>query len=441
MTHSDPAAVTLRERTVPVLGHWDVVVCGGGPAGCAAAWAAARAGARTLLIERDGHCGGTTVSSLVCVVLSTNGVDLQGVWHEWARALARRDGFGGLDQGRHTLGPHWWCGTVHPEAVKVAWDEVLTAAGVELLHHAWATSAICDDAGRVCGVTIACAAGQRAVLAKQVVDASGDGVVAADAGATWDCGHAGQPWAMGVGIMWRVADAPGIAAVDAGVALRGRGRRIAGSTECLGGLLRVLAVDPLDPFALTRASREGRAEVWSRQGGRLRAADGALLVATPNRPGVRSSRRIHGVATVSDEDLLGLTKHAHSIARASWEIDVHPAETAHGKVINLSDPRVARHHEGVQNGDWCDIPFGALVPRGVDGVLLAGRCISAGHLALSSLRIQQTCMAIGEAAGTAAAWCAARGVPARDLDGAELSAHLTHTRAAIEPFWRQPVTV
>lgn len=427
-THPEPA------RSLPVLGTWDVVVCGGGPAGCAAARTAALAGARTLLIERDGHLGGTAVSSLVSVILSTNAMDFQGVWHDWARALERLGGISRLARGRHPVCPDWICGAVHPEAVKQAWDALLAEAGVELLHHAWIGGALRDGAGTVVGVAVQTVAGRQAVLAQQVVDASGDAVVAADAGAAYDCGHAGKPWAMGVGIMWRMGGVPGLAGVEPGAPQPGRGRRLPGAQECIGGMMRVLTVDPLDAFALTRASREGRSAIWQRIGGNVRAADGATLLETPNRPGVRSSRRVRGLACVQDHDCMALTRHPHGIARASWEVDIHPAEVPDGKAVDLDDPDYRERFAGTRAGGWFDIPFGALVPQGVAGLLVAGRCISASHIAQSSLRIQQTCMALGEAAGLAAALCAGRGIPAAALGEAELAATLAARRTAIAPW-------
>src|SRR3954462_10907494 len=125
---------TYREppRDLPVLGEWDVVVCGGGPAGCSAAIAAARAGARTLLLEKEGYLGGATVMSLVCVILSTNGVDFQGIWHEWIHGLRRRNGVSDI-----TGDPPHIRGGVSPEVVKFVWDDLLGAAGAQILHHAY----------------------------------------------------------------------------------------------------------------------------------------------------------------------------------------------------------------------------------------------------------------------------------------------------------------
>ena len=87
------------ESRAKVIGDYDVVVCGGGPAGCAAAMNAARHGARTLIVEKDGHLGGQASSGLVCVILSTNGVDFQGIWHEWARELHKLGGIQGGQGG------------------------------------------------------------------------------------------------------------------------------------------------------------------------------------------------------------------------------------------------------------------------------------------------------------------------------------------------------
>ena len=101
---------------VPVLAEYDVVVAGGGPAGCAAAIYAARHGAKTLLMEKEGYLGGATVAQLVIPILSTNGVDFQGVWHEWGQALKKRDGITEITRQR-IFTAHWYVGSVDPEMV------------------------------------------------------------------------------------------------------------------------------------------------------------------------------------------------------------------------------------------------------------------------------------------------------------------------------------
>lgn len=414
---------TEPERQVPVLADFDVVVCGGGPAGCAAATAAARQGALTLLIERDGYLGGTTVTSLVCVVLSTNGVDFQGVWHDWARALQKRGGWSGLARNRHPLGPHWLAGTVDPELVKYAWDDVVSEAGVKLLHHVW-FGGVMKEAGCVTGVLVETKAGRRAIRAKRVVDCTGDADVCAAAGAEFDIGLEGKPWAMGVGYMWRLLAGEAIDTVEPGQIVPGAGRRLGQSGMCIGGMLRVLKVDPLDPWALSEATRDGRTEVWNK------LKPGQRLVDTAARPGVRSSRRVRGLERATDADSWELRKHSDTIARASWEIDIHSAELPHALGVKFDDPAYRERFEATKKGDWFDIRYGSLVPKGVDNILVAGRCISADHFAQASLRIQQTCMATGQAAGMAAALSIAENTSPRELDVMKLVNQLERDRAA-----------
>ena len=173
---------TIQEsaRDVPVLGEYDVVVCGGGAAGCAAAIGAARHGARTLLIEKNGYLGGATVSQLVAHILSTNGVDFQGIWHEWIHVVRER---GGLANDRLLQRHGQIRGGVDPEVVKFAWDDLIEDAGVVQLLHSWCSTAIVED--REClGVIVETRAGRRAVLAGRTIDCTGDGVVCAAAGVT-----------------------------------------------------------------------------------------------------------------------------------------------------------------------------------------------------------------------------------------------------------------
>ena len=124
----------------------------------AAAIAAARLGAETLLIEKDGYLGGATVSQLVSHILSTNGVDFQGVWHEYACGLRQRGGFRELEG----FGSGQIRGAVDPEMVKYVWDELLAAAGAEQLLHAWGANAIVED-GLCRGVLLETRAGRRAM--------------------------------------------------------------------------------------------------------------------------------------------------------------------------------------------------------------------------------------------------------------------------------------
>ena len=420
------------EKTVPVLGEWEVVVCGGGPSGCAAAIAAARGGARTLLVEKEGHLGGAPVTQLVIPVLSTNGVDFQGVWHEWAGALKK---LGGITEIR--CGPRfttrWYTGSVDPEMVKFAWDELLSQAGVELLHHALVAGAIVED-GTVRGVLVETRAGRRALLAERVVDCTGDAAVCAAAGVPYECGAHGKPWAMGVGKMWRCGGVPVPPGALAGQIGGGFGRTVANRMTERISMLRVLRIDPLDPWDLTRAEREARSRIWQQVQEKRKQPgfEGVYLLDTASNPGVRSSRRVKGLATAMADDAWNFRKYSDGIARSSWEIDIHSPEDM-SKSVAYDDESYRPRIERAEAGDYFDIRCGCLVPEGVDNLLVAGRCISAEHEAQSSLRIQQTCMATGQAAGTAAAISLRQDATPRELDAMQVLAQLETDRAAVAP--------
>jgi hypothetical protein len=204
---------------------------------------------------------------------------------------------------------------------------------------------------------------------------------------------------------------------------------------------RVLKVNPLDPFDFTRAEREGRQQAWECADACRRFAPGfeeAYLLDTSAQIGLRSSRRLKGLARVTAEDAIEFRKYPDGIARASWDIDVWGATsyTAPTRVAGLRVDWGSEFHNQRRvkhiAGEYFDIRYGCIVAAGIDNLLMAGRCLSAEHVAQSSLRIQQTCMATGQAAGTAAALSLQAGVVPAELDPAVLVAQLEKDRA-VEP--------
>lgn len=457
---------TIHEppRDVPALGCFDIVVCGAGAAGCAAAIGAARHGAETLLIEKDGYLGGATVSQLVGHILSTNGVDFQGVWHDWIRAVRAR---GGLAGGRLQRRPGQIRGGVDPEVVKYAWDDLLTAAGVRQLLHAWCSMPLVE-AGVCRGVIIETRAGRRAVLAKRVIDCTADGVVCAAAGVPWEQGDGTHPWGQALTKVFRMRNVhwpPGgyrpadleaarqalAAAVargdyDSPVVANGRVLKYATGdwvhesvvhyrTEHNQFPSRVLRVDPLDPFEVTRAEREGREQAWQCADFLKRYVPGyadAYLLDTSAHIGVRDSRRIRGLASASADDAWHLRRHSDGIARSSWDIDIWPADSYDAAAVPRGEEHYREREKRVRDGEWFDIRYGCLVAVGIDNLLVAGRCLSAERAAQASLRIQQTCQATGEAAGVAAAMSLQTDVTPRELDPAVVVAQLAKDRD-VEP--------
>lgn len=447
-------------RDLPVLGEHDVIVVGGGPAGCAAALSASRHGAETLLVEKYGYLGGATVSQMVGTILSTNGVDFQGVWHEFMHVMKSRGGVREPVQ----LSTGEIRGSVDPEIVKHAWDELLSEAGVHLLHHALAAGAVVKDQ-KMEGILVETQARRSAIYGRRVVDCTGDGVVCAQAGVPWEQGDGTHKWAMACTTIFRMGNVhkpegfptPGHEKrLEEGtrkalenqeystpIIVSGRAQAYARKwrgwtapphrTETTHLTGRVLKVNPLDPWDLTWAEREGREQAWQVQDYYRRYSPGyekAYLLDTSTHVGIRSSRRIHGLMKVCREDVIGLRKYSDGIARSSWKVDIWPGDS-------YTAPPDAHTNEEwssrIRQGDYFDVRYGCIVAKGVDNLLVAGRCLSADHWAQSSLRIQQTCQSTGQAAGTAAALSLKEEVTPRQLDGMKVVAQLEEDRAAIEP--------
>jgi len=449
-------------REVPILGEFDVLVVGGGPAGCSAALYAARHGANVLLVEKDGYLGGATVSQLSVNINSTNGVDFQGVWHEFMHVMQRLGGVRPIAR-RKEYEIH---GNLDPEVVKRAWDLLLSEARVSLLHHAYAAGAIVED-GAINGILVETKAGRAALMARRVIDCTGDGVVCAAAGVPWEQGDGLYQWAMSCTTLFRLGNVhkpegfpteehlrkmeqglrEALEHAEYTTPIITSGRVLAVAKEWFSPLpayrpelrpntSRVLQVNPLDPWDITRAEREGREQAWQvaefyRK--YVPGCDRSYLLDTAAHIGVRSSRRACGLATLTDQDVIEFHKYRDSIARGSWHIDLWPANSYTKDPTPVEDPEYRKRITRMKAGDYYDIRYGCIVARGVENLLVAGRCISAEHVAQASARLQQTCMSTGQAAGTAAALSLRLGTPLQDLDPSLVVNQLRTDRASVAP--------
>jgi len=385
--------VTQPERGLPVVHETDVLVVGGGAAGFAAAVAAARAGAKTTIVERYGFFGGQWTGGMVLVVMGTHAVvdgklkkTLRGIGDELLERLNQVPG-GVINQVEGKYNP-----TVDPEATKFVMDEMIAEAGVQVLLHSWAVEIVTEN-GRPRGVVVEGKAGRQAILGKVIVDATGDGDVFAAAGAEYEQRlHA-------IGLVHRMGN------VDRAdrAKLKEAGFASLGSATPLPAVswvnLRGPSTDALDTKELSRLEMEHRRSIWQRVQ-KLRAAPGGehlYLLDTAPQLGVRTTRILAGVECLTRADTKASRKFPNAVAVGGGDSGKGP--------------------------EW-PIPYGVLVPKKVDGILAAGRCICVDEGLIESMRLIACCILTGHAAGAAAALCVKKGCEPRAVDVAALQALL-----------------
>jgi hypothetical protein len=393
-------------RDVPVVERCDVLVCGGGPAGIAAAIAAARGGARTHLLELHGCLGGIWTAGALSWILDP--ADKPGIMRELVVELERRA------EGTWRPGNKF---ATDPEVMKLLLEEMCLDAGVTVHLLTRVVGAARDSRDRLAVALTESKSGRQAWAAEVFVDATGDGDLAAQAGCGFDVGHpetgATQPMSL-IAVLTgpRFEDVRQFTTHANGKALLLAEMERAGVSPsysnptliCIrDGLFILMAnheygVAATDADAITRATLRARAEVHRLVVG-LRSLGGVWrdlrLVTTGSQIGVREARRINGRYTVTTEDLLAGARHEDAICRVRFPIDVHSPDPSKSKGI-ASVGRTMRSQP-------YDIPLRALIARDVDGLLLAGRCISGDFLAHSSYRVTGNAVTLGQAAGALAA--------------------------------------
>jgi hypothetical protein len=392
-----------RERLqTPVVSRHQVVIAGGGPSGFIAALAAARSGADTLLIERYPFLGGNGTAGLMTCY---NGFrnqkppealqTVKGIPAEYIAELVRLGGIADSDNYQKdiphdvTKGDIPYCVGFDPEAAKVAMLNMIKKEGVKLRLHSLVVAPMLDGS-KVTGVIVESKTGRQAIAADIVIDATGDGDIASRAGAPF-AGPAQTGDRMDMSLMYRLGGlSESIKDSYGGIRI---GDRVVKWGPGFGG-------DGLDIEKLTEAEVETRLRLWE-QVQQLRKTAGmesVYLLQTATGIGVRETRRIIGEYTVTEQDAINSTRFPDVIAISS-----NPMPSYHGKRFFFS-------HEGF------DIPYRALVPKKVEGLLLTGRCISCEQAPFQSARSMAPAMAIGHASGCAAALAAKTSIPPRKLD-------------------------
>ena len=452
MTDSKPTSPrqskTLLEpaREIPIFDEVDVVVCGGGPAGTAAAIAAARNGAKTILLEH-GYClGGTATSGLMNRLgpyHDQEKIILGGLpWEILQRLIA-------IDAATHPVpcsqkDPDRYWVPFDPEAMKWVLDTLTVEAGVNVLFHCYAVG-ISSTINQRTGVTVETKSGRCAVLAKVVIDATGDGDVAVAAGASFGFGRRADGLTQPMSIMFKMGN---VARDEAKRFLSAHKQELAQLAASCGeklppyvgagtdNLLRqdetfyninhVFGRDGTKIEELSRAALEARRQIWQSMSFARKHIPGyerAFLSATAARLGVRETRRIDGDYQLTIDDVLDSRKFDDAISRYACWVDIHTVVPDKG-----SGPYADRIPAP---GTSYDIPYRCLLPAKIENLLVAGRCFSATHEALASARMMPSCMAMGQAAGTAAALAINQNVSPRRLSVPTLQKRLREQGAMI----------
>ena len=426
------------------MARWDVIVAGGGTAGACAAIAAARHGARTLVLEQHGFLGGSQSGALVVPIMSFSTGDevlIRGLHEE---IISRCEAHGPGQDGV------WF----DPETVKFVLEQMALEAGCELLYHTFTAEPILDGSA-LTGVYTWSKSGRRPFFARQLVDCSGDADVAFRAGVPCESGRPDDGMNQPASLRFILGNVDIQAVADFMVEKGGspqsqpkvtfgfsRGLEGESPLEQIvdqaeadgvfspeeGGYVQAFSI-PGRPGEMAfncprithvngaRVEHLARCQVVGRQRIRriiefcrryMRGFNAAYLAWTAPMVGIRETRRIVGEYVLTADDVLGARKFEDRIAKNAYPIDIHNP-VGEGTTLHRLPP-----------GEYHEIPYRCLVPLAIENLLVAGRCISATFEAQASIRVQANCRAFGEAAGSAAAMCADRGVAPRQLPADKL---------------------
>jgi len=409
---------------LPVYGEFDVVVVGGGPAGLAASFSAAKRGARTLLVERYGFLGGMGtaggVTNFAGLYGRRNGEMQQLVHGVVDDLLARIDALGGLNQPQDGMLGRIRVRSYDVSAYKCAADQLLLSAGVHILFHAWAAAVLMNGTA-IEALVVETKSGRQAIRASSFIDCSGDADVAHFAGVPFELGD-GHGSALFPSTMFRVGhvDAePALAAVGDFKAIN---ELMAQSEERdpgryqfprKGAILRPQknpaewranvtqirnaegkAMDATDARQLSEGELEGRRQIteyFRFLKNEVPGFEKSAIVDIAAQVGIRETRRITGAYALSGEDILSSARFDDVIGINAWPMEMHVDGN-----ISWGFPRDDQRA-------FNDLPWRMLLPMQVTNLLVAGRCASMTHEGQSAARASGGCFVMGQAAGTAAA--------------------------------------
>ena len=442
-------------RQTAIFRSCDVLVCGAGTSGFCAAIAASRNGADSILVERGGYPGGTLTQSLVMPLMTFHASLTRQVIGGIAEELVERVRSHGGSPGHlpDPLGTASTITPVDPEILKFCMVEMLRESGTHLLFH----TQICGvfQAGQeIRGIFFENKSGRKAILSSVTVDATGDADIACWGGAEFVVGRSSDQGAQPMTLMFRLAGVDGkvvrtyiqdnpdeftfteqalqnldslpLLAVSGffgllrqaqtdGVLTDFRDRvlyfELPRAGEVIMNMTRIIGHSGLNTQQITAAQFEGYRQVYQCVRFLKEYVPGfskAYLLETASQIGIRETRHLCGKYTLTGEDVLHGRDFADSIARGAFPIDIHSPDGS-GLAMQKMTP-------GMSYG----IPYGCMLPRDLEGIIVTGRSISATHEAAASARVSPTCMALGQAAGTAAVLASKNRISPSRIDVSEL---------------------
>ncbi|MBE2287209.1 MAG: FAD-dependent oxidoreductase [Prosthecobacter sp.] len=424
-------------RDLPLVDDVDVIVCGAGPAGIAAAITAARAGAKVRVFEWRGCLGGVWTAGLLGYLLD---FDKPGFNQELLKRLDEREMRRGTSKGSVVY---------EPEGMKLLLEEMFVEAGVKFQLHT-RVSAAYREGQRLTTIVTESKSGRQAWRAPVFIDTTGDGDLGALAGCAFEYGESDscpcQPMSLNALLVCKdaAALAPYIHKSDPskadGIAkdallkeIERTGHFPSYSKPTLwqvrDDLLLVMmnhqyGVPCFDAAKITEATVQARAEMHKIVNGLRKLGgpwEGLQIAATAEQIGVRDGRRIKGRYVVNKDDVIAGARYDDAVVRATFSVDIHALSAEHNK-------KAAYHNAGIKTKPY-DIPLRALIAKDVDGLMMAGRNISGDFIAHASYRVTGNSVAMGEAAGITAALAALSKRLPHEVEWKESAAKLAALRA------------
>ncbi len=433
--------ILFNNEKLPVFDDVDVLVVGGGPAGIGAALAAAREGMKTLIVEQFNCLGGVATAGghgYYCIFRAWASKQriAGGIAHEVAQRIADQ-GFGAYDYNGTEF---------EVEGLKLILDTMAQEEGVQVLYYTFFCDTIVEN-GLVRGGVVCNKSGRQAILARRVIDCTGDGDVAAAAGAQYEIGRPEDGRCQPMTLMFTIGGVEwekvrkwrtNYQMTDVWLEAQANGDMEPFQNQIMGfwwtptrpdqvgiNFTHITGVLPTNASDLTYATMEGRRqafhciEVFRKY---VPGMEDCYMISTPNTVGLRESRRILADTVLTEQHMLEGRQWDDSIGYGSFFIDIH----------NPDGPGMSEATVRPEPGFKYQIPYGILLPGGLENILTAGRCVSVTHVALGSIRVMVQCFITGQAAGTAAAISVQDERPPGKIDIRKLQARLRQNGCIVD---------